>query len=396
MKLMRLFAAAVVTSMLAGCEPPPVFGTSDPRQNRESARIEGEVVVMGRARGDVVVFLFDAARPPPPQGTGRPIAFELISGERVFGQAMGDGSRGGPFTASFGFSLVPEGRYIIRGFIDRQSDFNPWYGVTGEPGADDVGGAAIDALTLAPRVIEITRGVDGALKPVTDAHVMFSDTQTIPVDRPAFKVSGDRVLDLSKPLSLFTLTPETFSSDVLKVERPAFLARYVDDNGDGIPDDANGDGVPDLWPRVVVRKLSDALPPLRDENDQNRDGVVDELGADYARADGTTDGKADLVVLAAGLVPDALVAALTHADGSPILSAVPVPQLTVAIRPMALDARDPNAPMPLKSVPPGRYAIVVIQSTGQTWRVPNELQPDIAQSVGLPSVESQGFVIEVN
>ncbi len=393
--LMRMLGAAWVATALVACEPPPVFPGSDPRQSAETSRIEGEVVVMGRARGDVVLFLFHADRPPPPQGTGRPVSFTLISGEQVFGQAMGDGSRGGPFTAPYGFSLVPAGKYIIRGFIDRRSDFNPWYGVTGEPSADDVGGAAVDPLTLAPRVIEIARGSDGVLRPITDAQVMFSDAQTIPVDRPAFRVTGERVLDVSKPVSVFKLTPETVSSEVLKIDRATFLARYVDDNLDGVPDDANGDGAPDVWPKVVVRKLTDALPPLRDENDVNRDGVVDEQGADYARADGTTDGKADLVVLAAGLVPDTILPALTHEDGSPIMTSVPVPELTLAIRPMALDARDSKAPAPLKTVPPGQYAIILIQSTGQTWRVPNELQPAIAPSAGLPAMESQGFVIEV-
>ncbi|MGA9525558.1 MAG: hypothetical protein WBV82_29135, partial [Myxococcaceae bacterium] len=95
----------------------------------------------------------------------------------------------------------------------------------------------------------------------------------------------------------------------------------------------------------------------------NRDGVVDDQGADYARADGTTDGKADLVVLAAGLVPDTIPPALTSPEGSPIMTPVPVPELTLAIRPIALDSRDLKAPMPMKSVPPGRYAIIVIQST---------------------------------
>ena len=49
----------------------------------------------------------------------------------------------------------------------------------------------------------------------------------------------------------------------------------------------------------------------------------------------------------------------------------------------------------LKSVPPGRYAITLVQFTGQTWRVPNELQPAVADATGLPAFESQAFVFEV-
>ena len=33
--------------------------------------------------------------------------------------------------------------------------------------------------------------------------------------------------------------------------------------------------------------------------------------------------------------------------------------------------------------------------TGQTWRVPNELQPAVATSVGLPTVETQAFFVDV-
>jgi hypothetical protein len=46
-------------------------------------------------------------------------------------------------------------------------------------------------------------------------------------------------------------------------------------------------------------------------------------------------------------------------------------------------------------VPPGRYALTLVQFTGQTWRVPNELSPPLAQEDGLPAVESQSFVLDV-
>src|SRR5262245_34732716 len=92
---------------LAACDPPEVHATQDKRQRTESSRIAGEVTITSRARGNVVLFLFRADRPPPPEGTGRPIAFTILNGESVFGSALGDETRGGPFSAPFSFTLVP-------------------------------------------------------------------------------------------------------------------------------------------------------------------------------------------------------------------------------------------------------------------------------------------------
>jgi hypothetical protein len=74
---------------------------------------------------------------------------------------------------------------------------------------------------------------------------------------------------------------------------------------------------------------------------------------------------------------------------------LPVTELTVAVRPLALDARNPAAPVPLAGLPSGRYSITVVQSTGQVWRVPNELSPEVAPAIGLPAVEGQGFSLQV-
>jgi hypothetical protein len=380
-----------------------VVPTADDRQSSRTARIEGSLVVQSRARGNAVVFLYDADRPPPPQGTGRPLSFTVIPAERLFGPALGTDAPG-PFTAPFAFSLVPPGRYMLRGFIDADTcgaaaaqpchrpDFIPWYGVTSEPNAGDVGGAAVDPTTGALLTLHVTEDADGQPQPVTGVAVSFSDAARVPVDRPAFQVLGDRTLgSATKVLRLQPLSVRDGAVD----QRPqGFVVSYVDANRDGTPDDANGDGVPDLWPRVVVRKLADGLPGV-DENDLNRDGVPDATGVDYPRSDGSLDGRPDVVVLAAGLVPDLLIAALTDEQGQPRMQPVVVQELQVAVRPLALDVREPAAPAPLQGLPRGRYAVVLIQSTGQTWRVPNEMDPALAPGLGLPTVESQAFFLEV-
>ena len=184
---------------------------------------------------------------------------------------------------------------------------------------------------------------------------------------------------------------------------PAFFVRYRDDNADGQPDDLDGDGAFDLWPRVVVRKLSthpSAVPGITDENDVDRNGVLDAEGAEYESLAGT-DSQPDLVVMAAGLNPAPLYAALNNEDGTPkrnpdgSLAMAMVPSLTVVVRPMALNAVNAAAPVPLNAVPTGGYSVLLMQFTGQTWRVPNELAPGLSQSLGFTTVESQGFAYEV-
>ncbi|NTX00287.1 hypothetical protein [Myxococcus sp. CA040A] len=394
--------------LVAGCESPTVVPTADGRQNIHTARIEGSLVVQSRSRGNAVVFIYDADRPPPPQGTGRPIAFTVVPAEQLFGPALGTDAPG-PFTAPFSLSLVAAGRYTLRGFIDvdscrsgaapcHRSDFNPWYGVTSEPNQGDVGGAAVDPTTGIPLTLEVAVDQEGHPLPLTNVTVSFSQASAqVPVDRPAFQASvivgGDAVLTAGGPPKVLRLVPQNIEGGAVEQRPKAFLVSYVDANRDGVPDDANRDGFGDLWPRVVVRKLADS-PGLLEDNDLDRNGILDANGTDYPHADGTRDGQPDLVVLAAALVPDALYPALTDEAGNPRMTPVPVAELHIGVQAVALDARDPAAPARLEGLPKGRYSVVLIQSTGQTWRVPNELAPAIATGIGLTGVESQAFVLE--
>ncbi|MBJ6759640.1 hypothetical protein JGU66_02620 [Myxococcaceae bacterium JPH2] len=401
-----LWALAVSSVLSVGCEAPSVVPTADHQQNTRAARIEGTLVAQTRARGNAIVFIYDADRPPPPVGTGRPKAFTVIPAVELFGQALGDPSATGPFTAPFTLSLVYPGRYLLRGFIDadtcrtgaqpcHSSDFIPWYGVTGEPNMGDVGGAAVDLATGASRILEVTEDADGWPQPLTGVAVSFSDTATVPLDRPAFQVAvGTRTLDAKSGTKFLKLRPQVISQGGVEQRPPGFLVQYVDDNKDGVPDDANRDNVGDLWPKVVVRKLAGTVGVL-DENDLDHNGIPDAEGVDYVHTDGMRDGQPDVVVLAAGLVPDPLITALTDESGAPRMKPIIVPELDIAIRPIALDARNPAAPAPLATLPSGRYSITLITSTGQTWRVPNELDPALAPTLGLPSVETQSFTIEV-
>ncbi len=384
---------------VTACDAPPVFATADQRQNTLSGRIEGHVIVSSTARGKVVLFLYDAARPPPPTGTGRPLTFTVVSRASVFGEAR-DGFTG-PFTAPYAFSLVSPGRYLIRGFVDANDDFIPWYGVTSDVNTGDVGGAAVDPVTGAARVVEIGLDEQQVPVPALDVPVSFSDTAKVPFDRPVWE-AGAADVSITAASTTITLSVKPISEGAIAEQAPVFLAKLVDANNDGMPDDSNGDGVPDFWPRVFVRKVS-AESVLVDENDRDKNGVLDTTPgfADYEHFNPLTntsiaaDGKPDLVVLAAGFDFTSLLPQLVDGTGRVKLAPTPVTSLKLVIQARAIDASDPASPQALKTLPSGKYAITVMQFTGQIWRVPNELSASVAPAVGLPTVASQSFVVQV-
>lgn len=397
MRINCLYTLLAVLTLL-GCGEPPIFPTADRRQNTALSRLTGEVVITGRARGPVVLFLFDAARPGPPVGTGRPVSFTIIPEAEVFARTSDTDS--GPFIARYTFSLIPPGKYTVRGFIDSNRDFVPWYTVTSEVNSGDVGGAAVDVITRATRTIEITT----ADKDTHDVAVSFSDAARVTVDRPVFSESLNTPTITVTPAGgnkVFDIIPTPVKSGAVNQPSPVFLAKAIDDNNDGMPDDANGDGIPDLWPKVFVRKLSEGDNPLADENDLDRNGVLDATGADYEHVNPTTsapvapDGQPDAVVLAAGLDPTALLPQVLDTNGAVKATPTPVTSLRIVIKPNAFDVSNPAAPAPIRTLPKGRYALTVMQLTGQTWRVPNELAPGISDKVGLPTVATQAFVIQV-
>ena len=393
----RTMLAVLIT--LLGCEAPPVFPGSDARQKGTPlARIEGQVIVSSAVRGNIILFLYDAARPPPPIGTGRPLTFTVVSRETVFAGA--DEGSFGPFTAPFAFSLRGPGRYLIRGFVDSNADFIPWYGVTADTTSGDVGGAAIDPVTRASRIVEVSIDEAGNPVPALDVPVSFSDAARLPFDRPIFSVAGgmDSVIVSGVMPRVIQLEATPIDDGVMRQPNPTFLLRFVDDNADGMPDDANGDGVPEVWPRVVVRKLAFGKSVLLDENDLDKNGIPDATGEDggvpidYAHIGEDEDQKADVVVLAAGFDVREYAAQLVDSMGRVKTTPTPVPHLKLQLLPRAFDASNPAAPQPLRAVPVGPYAITVIQQTGQTWRVPNELGLGVP---GLPRVSSQSFVVQV-
>lgn len=401
---MRRRVAAVLGCV--ACAPPTVAPPADRAELPAPGTVAGEVVYTGPSRGRVVLLLYDASRPPPPRGTGRPVNFAVMDGDRLFGDRAG----AGPFTASFQFGSVPAGRYLVTAFLDADTcaagrnpchapDFIPWYGVTAEPNAGDVAGGHVDVATRALRCVAVLTDAPEC-DPAAGVAVLLSESAAtiVPLDRPAYVAAGGPLNPTGPTDLLLTATP--IAAPPVNQDAP-FLIRYTDEDGQLV-----------LWPRVFVRKLADeSRDPsgLRDENDLNRDGVLDPDDPDdpadavtYPH-DGTdpAPGVPDLVLLAAAMVPDpaALAQLNDPATGRPdVTRRVPVRRIAVRILPVAVDAANPAVkPVPLKSVPDGRYAVIVQQFTGQTWRLPNELGP-CARAAGCPGlavVEGQDWAFQV-
>ena len=259
-------------------------------------------------------------RPPPPQGTGRPVAFTIIPLDELYGTEV-DQPTSGPFTAPFTFPLVRPGSYLLRGFIDTDpcratpvschgSDFIPWYNVTAEPNVGDVGGAAVDVATRAPRVFEVREAEDGTPHALCyGRHRELLGHGHGRRTAPSSTWWAPRRLIQRRGIQVFKLRSRPITEGVVNLRSPVFLVRFMDENRDGVPDRRQQGRRAGLWPRAAVRKLSDGGNGLTDENDLDNNGVVDTDGVDYAHVDGTQDGQPDVVVLGTVLLADALLPA---------------------------------------------------------------------------------------
>ena len=343
---LSLLAAA---ALLAACEPPEVAPAAD-QTGETFGVIEGDLTALGPARGDAVLLLFRADAPPPPVGTGRPVNFLVVPQEQLFGDAAGDG----PFSTRFQLPLVPPGTYTLRGFLDADRDWNPFFWITNLPTAGDVGGGYLEVATAAFAPIEVKAGE------VARAGAVFSSADpraAMAWERPAFEVveAPEIPADLAAPVRLTLRTRPIEGRYVSQdPERVRFVHRLADVNGDGVVDDDNGDGLPDTFPKVFLRRVSDGDPLVDDPEDVLIPALVDAVP--YLPALGALEDGREL----------------------------PATELSVIVPPVAIHSATRER-IPLR---PGRYAILVIPHTGQLWRVPNELAPGEDLLEGAPIAEA--------
>ena len=183
---MALFALLGSTFLL-GCTDPdtfvPIAEFSGP-----AGAIDGTLTYAGlppctengRIVGAAIVLAFNKNLLPPPGGLGTSAAsINVVPGELLFSSIRdklafaADGSLRCPdsaappisASASWAVAPLPAGTYQIRGFYDRDGDFDPAFGIANLPSKGDVGGGAIanaaEVLTMnaTPKFTEIDVGV---------------------------------------------------------------------------------------------------------------------------------------------------------------------------------------------------------------------------------------------
>lgn len=275
----------------------------------------------------VVVLAFDRTRPPPPLGSGRPLASAVVP-KAAFNAGMADYLLRG----------LPTGRYEVRAFLDANDDFVPWFDSRNQPNAGDVGGGylALPQATLQEVAVDALAGV------TTGIPVSIVDAATYATDRPAFAMTPVQpVLPTSTSVSV-QLDALSATTDALRVNG-VFPIRWVDLDQDGYADDRNGDGVRDVFPLVVAERLADQGEGL------------DPAG-----------------IRTAGIIDPSQFVALGFPAGDPtqVSATVLANRVQVTFVPFAVTAAAPTTPIP---APPGRYRVTLINPRGQTWTLPNEM-----------------------
>ncbi len=383
MTTQRTLAALLVAATLAlsGCELDVVPNRDS---TPEASAISGVVRVDGALYGAVYLMLYSCDDPPPPSGSGSPVDFVVLP-RTDFTDRQAD----------FVFPLVTAGDpgtedteagaacYLIAGFVDSDNDFNPFFGVTGQVTAGDIGGD--------PVVVSVPgAAIDGEPIPLVDG-VVVELTTPVPFDRPSFEVWPTHLsssagpcgtaVDEGTPLGLSigkdteypgpydlvcaTMEALPLETNLVDVKAPLFSMVFAaDDDGDLLPDDLNGDTIPDvIWPKVLLQRLDTTDPYLLTTQDPPAlipaivlpqdllgDPAYDHI-MDYMLAGNPFDGETVYPVDHLNLlVPELLV---TDADTLQ----------TETLENVAASGMELT----------GLYQILVMNSSGQVWSTPNEL-----------------------
>ena len=377
----RLFP---ITILLAGC---PYVAPLDPNADPLANGISGTVLLQGIDEPDpVILFLSDIDNPMPPEGTGSPVLFTTVPGTDFPTPIEGTSQAG------FAFTQVPDGEYRITALMDKDWDFHPL--VTTLAGAtcnDRLGGLVNDLAVGDLGSVEVSGGV------MAENLVVVVGAK-VPFERPAFRVQPDNneinvsALGGAVPLS-FTMESVRIEADygddiTLTLEGPldeedynqcdtAFWIHVRDVDGDGLAD-SHPDydpllGLLDIWPRVYLEYFG--------ENGGSNVWVAEafpyllEFGAlaamDPVEAANTVGVPFPVTEVSVMWIPGAQAIA---SDG------------TVTV------VEDPN------EIPLGPWTVTVIEETGQTWTVPNDLGSPNAPDVlpGIVPIDAVGQSSRLN
>lgn len=204
----------LLAPLLLGCMDAPLDRDREddyPNHNAPLGRIEGTILYEGpaptldregRPLGRVVLLLFRADNPPPPQGLATTAeSVQTLPASQVFTQLTPTSPGVVRASVSFVFpNITAAGLYQLRAFYsnrDERTGFQPIFGVRSQPVRGDVGGGAVlDPRAPVPTFLSIPVGApngNGAYTmPETGAvtgDVTVFLGSPITEDRPVFHVS---------------------------------------------------------------------------------------------------------------------------------------------------------------------------------------------------------------
>jgi len=351
--------AVVALCVPVGCDVPvvPTEGTESP-----ATYIAGTLRLVGNEiSGPAILLRFDCDNPPPPVGSGAPVDFVVVPETAL-------DSDEAPFIFP---SVPPETCSLLTGFVDGDRDFHYDYAVTSQATAGDI------AVTTETVVTASSEEGSDYIPP--SVGVLLRAETEVPLEPPSFElrdpVLGEVVAPAvelgptvgTTPQVLVEVAATEIHSSAMDVDQPVLTLVFgPDGDEDGLPDDLDGDGLPDvLWPRVLVRRLDPLDPAGLAVQDP---GVL-------------LPGLVVPLDVADPLNPETNLALAAANLGLPFDGATPflVDRLTVLVPPLVVTELDPLTTAPIEEVAAsgvavvGRYQVLVMNSTGQRWSLPNAL-----------------------
>jgi hypothetical protein len=351
-----------------------------------------------------ILFITDSRNPGPPEGTGGPETFTTVPGSDFT-----DPDVAGLSGAEWSLTNVPDGDWLVTGFMDQDNDFfvsTTLSALAGATCGDVLGAHVVDVETQEIAVVHTEGG-----QLVDDITVALA--AKLSTERPAFTLENEAIdaspgngsaVSLAVALEggaipqQFKLSATAIHSDLAvdpiygqleqddatipfeyHLEGPfnplapaacqtGFLGRLVDADLDGVPDELpgfEGLGLYDMWPRVFLSYQGEtpegeswaaqaAISPFMYgvyEGTRWPNGAPQGFDDD---GDGTVDEAFDI----------------------PLNTQIYLPELSVTWLPGALhfmaDGTSETVTNPAE-IPTGAWSISVITEAGQTWTLPNDL-----------------------
>jgi len=292
------------------------------------------------AIGTLVLAAYASSAPPPPLGTGRPVAVQIVP------RAVAAAFSGSPLP--YQMANLADGSYLVAALHDRLNRFSGLLSFMATP---PLGGQ----IAFVGGAVPIPIAVSGGPVPGNDVVVDAVATPMLPFERPSFAPDPSSQLSVSSAgspatalLKLNAVTPAALPYTVSG--GPAFHPVPARD-GSGLPyrdpsplaTNCGSSGLkPWVSTQVYVTPIDTGSP------------LVPLVIADQCQFCQSLTGTADCTAAPTTITPMA----------GPIALVV----TNTAVDPRLI----PPAPV-ADLLPVGRYAITVVEPTGLVWTLPNEL-----------------------